>query len=90
MFLYLHDEDGAMIECCAELAQMTRAVYRLPDRHAVAGPHASGRRLTMGTAPVLADLWAGRRGFLASTVRSVCSVVCVVSDFRGGSYEVPV
>jgi catechol 2,3-dioxygenase-like lactoylglutathione lyase family enzyme len=28
MFLYLHDEDGAMIECCAGLAQMTRDGYR--------------------------------------------------------------
>jgi catechol 2,3-dioxygenase-like lactoylglutathione lyase family enzyme len=27
MFLYFHDEDGAMIECCAELAQMTRDGY---------------------------------------------------------------
>jgi catechol-2,3-dioxygenase len=24
-FLYFHDEDGAMIECCAELAQMPPA-----------------------------------------------------------------
>jgi catechol 2,3-dioxygenase-like lactoylglutathione lyase family enzyme len=28
MFLYLHDEDGAMIECCAELTQMTRDGYQ--------------------------------------------------------------
>lgn len=26
-FLYLHDEDGAMIECCSELAQMGRDAY---------------------------------------------------------------
>lgn len=26
-FLYFHDEDGAMIECCSELAQMTRDRY---------------------------------------------------------------
>jgi catechol 2,3-dioxygenase-like lactoylglutathione lyase family enzyme len=26
-FLYFHDEDGAMIECCSELAQMTRDNY---------------------------------------------------------------
>ncbi len=26
-FLYLHDEDGAMIECCSELAHMTRDSY---------------------------------------------------------------
>lgn len=26
-FLYFHDEDGAMIECCSELAQMTRDGY---------------------------------------------------------------
>ena len=26
-FLYFHDEDGAMVECCAELAQMTRDGY---------------------------------------------------------------
>jgi len=26
-FLYFHDEDGAMIECCSELAQMTRDAY---------------------------------------------------------------
>ena len=26
-FLYLRDEDGAMIECCSELAQMTRDAY---------------------------------------------------------------
>jgi catechol 2,3-dioxygenase-like lactoylglutathione lyase family enzyme len=28
MFLYFHDEDGAMVECCAELAQMTRDGYQ--------------------------------------------------------------
>ena len=27
-FLYFHDEDGAMIECCAELAQMQRDGYQ--------------------------------------------------------------
>lgn len=27
-FLYFHDEDGAMIECCAELAQMSRDNYQ--------------------------------------------------------------
>jgi hypothetical protein len=27
-FLYLHDEDGAMIECCAEIAQMTSDHYQ--------------------------------------------------------------
>ena len=27
-FLYFHDEDGAMIECCSELAQMTRDGYQ--------------------------------------------------------------
>ena len=27
MFLYFHDEDGAMIECCAQLAQMQRDGY---------------------------------------------------------------
>jgi catechol 2,3-dioxygenase-like lactoylglutathione lyase family enzyme len=27
-FLYLHDQDGAMIECCAELAQMQADGYR--------------------------------------------------------------
>jgi len=26
-FLYLHDEDGAMVECCSELAQMLRDGY---------------------------------------------------------------
>jgi len=26
-FLYFHDDDGAMIECCSELAQMTRDGY---------------------------------------------------------------
>ena len=26
-FLYLHDEDGAMIECCSEIAQMHRDAY---------------------------------------------------------------
>jgi catechol 2,3-dioxygenase len=28
MFLYFHDQDGAMIECCAELAQMRRDDYQ--------------------------------------------------------------
>jgi hypothetical protein len=28
MFLYLHDEDGAMIECCAQIAQMTADHYQ--------------------------------------------------------------
>jgi catechol-2,3-dioxygenase len=30
-FLYLHDEDGAMIECCSELAQMQRDNYQPKD-----------------------------------------------------------
>jgi catechol-2,3-dioxygenase len=28
MFLYFHDQDGAMIECCADLAQMQRDNYQ--------------------------------------------------------------
>lgn len=30
-FLYFHDEDGAMIECCSEIAQMTRDNYQPRD-----------------------------------------------------------
>jgi catechol-2,3-dioxygenase len=30
-FLYFHDEDGAMIECCSEIAQMTRDAYQPKD-----------------------------------------------------------
>lgn len=30
-FLYFHDEDGAMIECCADLAQMQRDHYQPRD-----------------------------------------------------------
>ncbi len=30
-FLYLHDEDGAMIECCSEIAQMTADNYQPRD-----------------------------------------------------------
>jgi hypothetical protein len=36
------------------------------------------------------DVPSGRRGFLGYAACSVCSVVCRVSDFGGGSYEVPV
>jgi catechol-2,3-dioxygenase len=30
-FLYLHDEDGAMIECCSEIAQMQADAYQPKD-----------------------------------------------------------
>lgn len=30
-FLYLHDEDGAMIDCCSEIAQMTADHYQPKD-----------------------------------------------------------
>ena len=30
-FLYLHDEDGAMVECCSEIAQMQRDGYQPKD-----------------------------------------------------------
>jgi hypothetical protein len=47
-----------------------------PQRVARAGTRSPGLR--------------GRRGFLGYAAHSVCSVVCGVSDFGGGSYEVPV
>ena len=46
-FLYFHDEDGAMIECCSELAQMQRDGYEPKD----------WGRCTPGTI----NQWGGRR-----------------------------
>ena len=48
-----------------------------------------GRSELLGPATRSPDL-RGRRGFLGHAAHSVCSVVCGVSDFGGGSYEVSV